>query len=335
MASFLDVCRFTAASSGTGDFVVSAAVTGYQTPASANAVNGAIYRYRAESADLTQWEIGYGAYTSGSVTLARTTVLFNSSGTTSKINFSSAPQVAIVFLAEDFQATGQIPGTATNDNASAGNIGEVMIVGGAPYTTATITVTIASPAVVTWTGHPLTNYNVVRFTTTGALPTGITAGTNYYAFNVTANTFNIATSVANAIAGTAVNTSGSQSGTHTGYNAAALTSATAVDLGGLSLTAGDWDVSAAIFHEPASTTNFTFAGGGINSASATLQTTPGKGFFVRYPGGSVPTAGFGGEGIGPARVSLSATTTYYFNAYAIFSVSTDAAYGVMMARRVR
>jgi len=101
VASFLDVCRFTAASSGTGSFVVSAAVTGYQTPASANAVDGATYRYRAESADLSQWEVGYGVYTSGTVTLTRATVLFNSSGGASAINFTAAPQVAVVLLAED------------------------------------------------------------------------------------------------------------------------------------------------------------------------------------------------------------------------------------------
>jgi hypothetical protein len=101
MASFLDVCRFTAVSTGTGDFVVSAAATGYQTPASAQATDAAIYKYRAESADLSQWEVGYGAYTVSSTTLARTTVLYNSSGTQSKISFSAAPQVAIVGLAED------------------------------------------------------------------------------------------------------------------------------------------------------------------------------------------------------------------------------------------
>jgi len=101
MASFADVCRFTAASSGTGDFVVSAAVLGYQTPASAQAVNAAIYKYRAESADLTQWECGYGAYTVAGTTLARTTVLFNSAGTTAKISFTAAPQVAIVAYGED------------------------------------------------------------------------------------------------------------------------------------------------------------------------------------------------------------------------------------------
>ncbi len=69
---FLDICRFTAASSGTGDFVVNTAVTGYQTPTSAGAVNGKVYRYRAESSDLTEWEGGYGAYTSGTTTLALT-----------------------------------------------------------------------------------------------------------------------------------------------------------------------------------------------------------------------------------------------------------------------
>ena len=96
MASFLDVCRFTPTAGGTTDWTVSAAVTGYQTPASAGAVNAKIYRYRAESADTARWEVGYGAYTVSGTVLARTTVLFNSSGNTSKINFTLAPQVAIV-----------------------------------------------------------------------------------------------------------------------------------------------------------------------------------------------------------------------------------------------
>jgi len=98
--AYVDVCRFTATSSGTGDFVVSAAVTGYQTPASAGALDQAPYYYRAESADLSQWEVGSGTYTVSTTTLSRSTVLFNSSGTTSKISFSSAPQVAVVALGE-------------------------------------------------------------------------------------------------------------------------------------------------------------------------------------------------------------------------------------------
>jgi hypothetical protein len=102
VASFVDVCRFVASSAGTGDFVVNAAVTGYQTPTSAGAVDSAIYRYRAESSDLTEWEVGYGAYTSGTTTLARTTVLFSSTG--AKVSFTAAPQVALVCLAEDLGA---------------------------------------------------------------------------------------------------------------------------------------------------------------------------------------------------------------------------------------
>lgn len=100
---FVDGCGFTAASSGTGDFVVSSAVVGYQTPLAANAVNGTIYSYRAESASRADWEIGFGAYTTGTTTLARTTVLYNSAGTTSKISFSAAPNVYITALTADIQ----------------------------------------------------------------------------------------------------------------------------------------------------------------------------------------------------------------------------------------
>lgn len=101
MSSLINVCRFNPTAGGTADWTYSSAVTGYQSPTAAGAVNGATYSYRAESADLSQWEIGFGAYNSGTGVFARTTVLFNSAGTTAKINFSAAPQVAIVALAED------------------------------------------------------------------------------------------------------------------------------------------------------------------------------------------------------------------------------------------
>lgn len=101
--AYVDACGFVAASAGTGDFVVSAAVLGYQTPATAVAVNAAVYSYRAESADKTQWEEGFGAYTVGTVTLARTTVTTNNLGTTAKINFSLVPNVFIVALSADLQ----------------------------------------------------------------------------------------------------------------------------------------------------------------------------------------------------------------------------------------
>lgn len=107
---FLNVARFLANASGTGDFVVSSAITGFQTPASAGAVNATVYSYRAESTDLTEWEIGEGAYTTGTTTLARTTV-HASSNAGAKVNFTAAPQVALVELAGDLYVRGSSAAT--------------------------------------------------------------------------------------------------------------------------------------------------------------------------------------------------------------------------------
>ena len=97
--AYLDVCKFLATSNGTADFVPFSAVTGYQTPAQAGAKDATRYYYRAESTDLTQWEVGFGNYTVSGTTLARTTVLFSSTGG-AKVSFTAAPQVAIVATAE-------------------------------------------------------------------------------------------------------------------------------------------------------------------------------------------------------------------------------------------
>lgn len=76
----------------------------------------------------------------------------------------------------------------------------------------TVTLTIASPCVVTSTNHGLRDGTRLVFSTTGALPAGITAGTTYYAKSTAANTFNLYTDAALT---SIVNTSGTQSGTHT------------------------------------------------------------------------------------------------------------------------
>lgn len=78
----------------------------------------------------------------------------------------------------------------------------------------TVMITIASPAVFTTPqAHGYVAGTPISFTTTGALPTGLTAGTIYYVISsgLTSMSFEVATTVG----GTAVNTSGSQSGTHT------------------------------------------------------------------------------------------------------------------------
>lgn len=84
----------------------------------------------------------------------------------------------------------------------------------APASAATVTMTIASPCVVTYTDHGLQANAPIVFTTTGALPTGVTAGTVYYVIStgLTASTFQFAATRG----GAAINSSGTQSGTHTG-----------------------------------------------------------------------------------------------------------------------
>lgn len=79
----------------------------------------------------------------------------------------------------------------------------------------TFTVTIAAPGVVTATAHGLITGDILKFTTTGALPTGLVVGTKYHVIKIDADTFWLATSHANAIVPTKITTTGSQSGTHT------------------------------------------------------------------------------------------------------------------------
>jgi hypothetical protein len=97
----LDRVIFLPASSGTGNFVVSSAVTGYQTPASAGAIDGALYEYAAETRDgsgnVTNWEVGNGAYTVSTTTLARTNIRY-SSNSNAVVSFASAPNVMITGL---------------------------------------------------------------------------------------------------------------------------------------------------------------------------------------------------------------------------------------------
>jgi hypothetical protein len=96
---------------------------------------------------------------------------------------------------------------------------EVYDTDGFAPTASTVTISIASPGVVTWTGHNFANNSPIVLTTTGALPTGFTAGTTYYVVNQAANTFQLSATQG----GAAINTSGTQSGTHTATNYSRLT----------------------------------------------------------------------------------------------------------------
>lgn len=79
---------------------------------------------------------------------------------------------------------------------------------------AVVTITNASPAVVTWVNHGLTADDVVRFTTTGSLPSGLVVGTSYYVIPVTTDTFRVCLA-SGGKNGTPVNTTTAGSGVHT------------------------------------------------------------------------------------------------------------------------
>ena len=74
-------------------------------------------------------------------------------------------------------------------------------------TPSTVSITIASPAVVTTT-LDLLDATAIQFQTTGALPTGLIVGTTYYTKYLSSTTFNLALTPG----GAAINTTGTQSG---------------------------------------------------------------------------------------------------------------------------
>lgn len=78
------------------------------------------------------------------------------------------------------------------------------------FASTTFTVTIASPAVVTAAGHGFIGGERLRFSTTGALPTGLNTSTDYFVQYINSSTFNLALTPN----GTLINTTGTQSGTH-------------------------------------------------------------------------------------------------------------------------
>lgn len=99
-------------------------------------------------------------------------------------------------------------GEVAYNGATTYDIGNKVILGSP---TSIVTMTIASPCVVSWATHGQADGTPVVFTTTGNLPTGITASTVYYIINSTANTFQVSAT----LDGAPIVTTGSQSGTHT------------------------------------------------------------------------------------------------------------------------
>ena len=85
----------------------------------------------------------------------------------------------------------------------------------------TVTISNASPAVISWSSHGLYVDSEVVFTTDGGLPSGLTAGTRYYVISAGYGTNSFEVSATPQ--GAAINTSTDGSGTHTGTNTSIFT----------------------------------------------------------------------------------------------------------------
>jgi hypothetical protein len=123
-------CFFRAAAGGTGAFAVASAIAGFLTPANADAQNGVVYGYRAESNDLSQWEIGTGTYTTAGTTLSRT--VLKSSNANAAVNFTDPPRIRLVALSDSFFRYFTDEQNTSAPNATIEFIG-IKFVGTAPY----------------------------------------------------------------------------------------------------------------------------------------------------------------------------------------------------------
>jgi hypothetical protein len=94
---------------GTGAVTLLGASTGYQSFAVIGNANTTYYTIAGQTG--SEWEVGIGTYTSSGTTLARTTVLSNSSATQpSALNFSAGTKDVFVSYPAEYSVT-NTPGT--------------------------------------------------------------------------------------------------------------------------------------------------------------------------------------------------------------------------------
>jgi microcystin-dependent protein len=166
------------------------------------------------------------------------------------------------------------------------------------YPSLTCTRTIASPGVITTTAHGFATAHgfvvgdSISFSTTGGLPSGLTAGVRYYVISagLTTNAFEVALSPS----GTAVVTSGSQSGAHTVYWS----------------NYGPYDGTN--FYLP-DTRGVTIMGAGSTASTFSLSFEAGAvgTNTINVPDGDYPSQGQAVTLTGTLPTGLATSTTYY------------------------
>ena len=118
-------------------------------------------------------------------------------------------------------------------------------------------------------------------------------------------------------------------------SAISLTSNLAANVTSITLTPGDWDVSAVLSVLGSGTTSVTYIESSISLVSAVPDQNPGR-FAATFMNATVfPGFFVSPVGPGPTRFILGSTTTLFFTAKALFTVSTLLAWGIIEARRRR
>ena len=177
---------------------------------------------------LGEFQLTYSAGTTYTFTFTSAATSTATGGGTVYAVYQVNPGSSIVSPLSGWGSGPWASGTWGNSAASAEalriwnqfNFGEDLLYGprGAPlyywdatigYQAATITLTIATPCVVSTTIN-LLDLTPIVLETSGALPTGLLVGTIYYTRFVSATTFNLSLTPAGAL----IDTSGTQSGTH-------------------------------------------------------------------------------------------------------------------------
>jgi hypothetical protein len=118
----------------------------------------------------------------------------------------------------------------------------------------------------------------------------------------------------------------------------ALTTATAIALGSISLTAGDWDVWYQVGFTGGSTTTVTSLAAQTSTTSASVGQSDVSFINIVNPTALVLfNSSFNSVAYcGPIkRYSLASTTSVFLNVYATFATSTCSGFGNLFARRVR
>ena len=174
-----DRVQETTITSGTGSVTLAGAVAGYQSFAVVGNGNTCYYTI----VDGSAWEVGIGTYSTTGPTLARTTVLSNSSGTTSPITLSSASKpIFLTYPAEksvNLDASGNVSplGTVASGTWQGSTVGVAYGGTGVTSSSGANSVVLRDANQNVTANNFLSGYNVI---TAAAGTTVLTVSSAYY-----------------------------------------------------------------------------------------------------------------------------------------------------------